>query len=376
MHRTQYLCTGTCCFCSLLVVAGCGSSDSHRWKHPSRRQSTNSTNSTSSTSSTPPSNVTGPSVYVMGGKNSPSVLVFPQSASGRPTQHSRFMGGRFHWMELGNVYVFAGSAINEYSANYLNGPPIRTLTVGPGTAVSIVQDVMASSTGEVFVSDSTGIAVFSPTATGNATPVRTFWDLRSEPVEPQSALALDLSRWMARITCTWKTLPTQLSLSSGPRITAMLFPARTISGPLTRVSGSGNYITGMSTDAVGNLYVLCLCKGTDGTGRYDFGVFEFDPVANGNVAPTRFVTAPEMYPYFFNDGVSVSIAAHLRQCRHASRHSNCIRIFFLLFWHRDSIQHRHLGGGGPTPNRPGLPCIRGSRKIFREIGLPVLRCIK
>jgi hypothetical protein len=74
---------------------------------------------------------------------------------------------------------------------------------------------------------------------------------------------------------------------------------------LTRVSGSGNYITGMTTGTAGNLYVLCLCMGTDGTGRYDFGVFEFDPAANGNAAPIRFVTAPEMYPYFYNDGVSV-----------------------------------------------------------------------
>jgi hypothetical protein len=92
----------------------------------------------------------------------------------------------------------------------------------------------------------------------------------------------------------------------GPTDTGYVVPARTISGPLTRVSGSGNYITGMSTDTLGNLYVVCLCRGTDGTGRYDFGVFEFDPAANGNVAPTGFVTAPEMYPYFFNNGVGVS----------------------------------------------------------------------
>ena len=95
----------------------------------------------------------------------------------------------------------------------------------------------------------------------------------------------------------------------GPKDTGYVAPARTISGPLTRVSGYGNYITGMSTDTAGDLYVLCVCMGTGGiTGTHDFGVFEFDPAANGNVAPTRFVTADAMYPYFFNDGVSVSTA--------------------------------------------------------------------
>jgi hypothetical protein len=94
----------------------------------------------------------------------------------------------------------------------------------------------------------------------------------------------------------------------GPTDTGYAVPARTISGPLTRVSGIGNYITGMSTDTVGNLYVLCLCKGTDGTGRYDFGVFEFDSAANGNVAPIRYVSAPQMYPYFGNDSVAVDSA--------------------------------------------------------------------
>ena len=64
----------------------------------------------------------------------------------------------------------------------------------------------------------------------------------------------------------------------------------------------------MTTDTVGNLYVLCLCAGTDGTGSSDFGVFEFDPAANGNVAPIRYVSAPEMYPYFGNDSVAVDSA--------------------------------------------------------------------
>jgi hypothetical protein len=64
----------------------------------------------------------------------------------------------------------------------------------------------------------------------------------------------------------------------------------------------------MATDTIGNLYVLCLTAGTDELGRHYFGVFEFDPAANGNVAPIRYVSAPEMYPYFGNDSVAVDSA--------------------------------------------------------------------
>src|SRR6266481_1587900 len=64
----------------------------------------------------------------------------------------------------------------------------------------------------------------------------------------------------------------------------------------------------MATDSLGNPYVLCLCVRTDGSGFNDYGVFEFGPTANGNVAPIRFVTTPGMYRYFYNDGVGVDSA--------------------------------------------------------------------
>jgi hypothetical protein len=311
MHRIRYFCTCTFCFCALLVVAGCGSNAIQAGvKTP---PVTNPP--TPTPTPTTPSSVTEPSVYVMGGPYgiggpgaSYSILVFPQTASGPTDATLEIQGGQVSLDGAGNVYVLAGSSINEYSANSLNGSPTRSLTVGPGTAVSTVQDVMASSTGEIFVSDGTGIAVFSSTATGNATPLRYILGPAQQAGGAKSAfspgfIAVDGSDNTYAVNTSDSTI-----VVFGPTDTGNVVPARTISGPLTRVSGSGNYITGMSTDTVGNLYVLCLCRGTDGTGRYDFGVFEFDPAANGNVAPTRFVTAPEMYPYFGNDGVAVDSA--------------------------------------------------------------------
>jgi hypothetical protein len=305
MRRIQYLYTCTFCYCALLVVAGCGSNAVR--SSGNTPPVTNPPTPPTPTTPTGPSSVSVPSVYVIGGSTGPlpSVLVFPQTASGPINVPLEIQGGEVSLDGAGNVYVLAGSSINEYSANSLNGSPTRSLTVGPGTAVSTVQDVMASSTGEIFVSDSNGIAVFSPTATGNASPLRYILGPSastggSTSVFSPGFIAVDGSDNLYVQNTSDSTI-----VVFGPTDNGHVDPERTISGPMTRVSGSGTHITGMTTDTVGNLYVLCLTEGTDGTGRYDFGVFEFDPAANGNVAPTRFVTAPAMSPYFFNDGVSV-----------------------------------------------------------------------
>ena len=238
----------------------------------------------------------------------PSVLVFPQTANGETNVTLEIQGGQVSLDGAGNVYVLAGSSINEYSANSLNGSPTRSLTVGPGTEVSTVQDVMASSTGEIFVSDSNGIAVFSPTATGIASPLRYILGPSQSTGGSTSVFSPGFITVDGSDNLYVQNISDSTIVVFGPTDTGHVVPARTISGPLTRVSGSGNYITGMTTDTIGNLYVLCVCMGTDGTGRYDFGVFEFDPAANGNIAPIRYVSAPKMYPFLGNDSVAVDSA--------------------------------------------------------------------
>jgi len=302
MHRIQYFCICATCFCTLLVVAGCSS-------NPTQTSSGGNTppvtNPPPSPTTAAPSSITEPSVYVMGGAGaSDSILVFPQTANGETSATLKIQGSQVSLDGAGNVYVLAGSSINEYSANSINGSPVRSLTIGPGTSVGTVQDVMASSTGEIFVSDSTGIAVFSPTAAGNASPLRYILGPSQSTEGSTSVFSPGLITVDGSDNLYVQNTSNSTIVVFGPADTGYVVPVRTISGPLTRVSGG--WITGMATDTVGNLYVLCVSKATDGTGRYDFGVFEFDPAANGNVAPTRFVTAPGMYPYFFNDGVAVS----------------------------------------------------------------------
>ena len=134
MHRIRY--SFRSCLCALFVVVGCGSNQI--------QTGTNNppvTNPPDPPSSTTPSSVTESSVYVVGS----SVLVFPQTAKGATKATLEIPGAQVSVDEAGNVYVFTGSAINEYLATALNGPPYSFL-IGPvpGTAVSNVQDVMAN----------------------------------------------------------------------------------------------------------------------------------------------------------------------------------------------------------------------------------------
>jgi hypothetical protein len=259
---------------------------------------------------TPPS-VTQPSVYVVqDGKAPPSIWVIPLIASGASSPSLEIAGSQVSVDGAGNIYVVSESntSIDEYSVTSPLSQPVRSLSVGTGTKIPAIKDVLASATGEIFVSDGKGIAVFSPTATGNDDPVRYILGNSQPAGGPSTAITpgvitLDSS----------DNLYVQNSVDSsvsvfGPKDTGTVVPSRTIAGPLTHLTGSGaHYVAGMATDAAGNLYVACLCASADGKGN-DFGVFEFDPAANGNVAPIRYVTAPEMYPNLSGVGLAVDSA--------------------------------------------------------------------
>jgi hypothetical protein len=168
----------------------------------------------------------GPSVYVV--KDSPgplSVLVFPQSASGATSATLEIPGSQVSVDGAGNIYVLSesGSSINVYSAANPTAPPVRSLPVGPGTKIAAVEDVMASTTGEIFVSDGKGIAVFSPTATGNADPVRYILGSSQNPDGSSTAIIPDFITVDSSDNLYVQNLLTRQSSSSGLQIRATLF---------------------------------------------------------------------------------------------------------------------------------------------------------
>ena len=182
----------------------------------------------------------------------------------------------------------------------------RTLPVGPGTKIDAVNDMVASLTGEIFVSDGKGIAVFSATATGNAGPSRYILGNTQSGGGASTAIVPGVIAVDAADNLyVQNTVDSSIDVF-GPTDTGTVIPLRTIAGPLARLTSSGAQITGMTTDAAANLYVLCLCSRQDGDGT-DFEVLEFGP-ANGNAAPIRFVTTPGMDSNYFGSGVAVDSA--------------------------------------------------------------------
>jgi hypothetical protein len=193
----------------------------------------------------------------------------------------------------GNIYVLApsGTCIVEYPASATT--PARFLPVGSGTKISAVKDLVVSATGEIFVWDGAGIAVFSATATGNADPERyiagvTYTSAESDiAVDGQDNLFVENGESSVEVF--------------GPTDTGTVAPSRTINtGALLNL--------GMATDSAGNLYVLCIRASTDGSGHNDFGVLEFGPKANGNDGPIRFVTSSAMYPWSGGPDIAVDSA--------------------------------------------------------------------
>jgi hypothetical protein len=166
--------------------------------------------------------------------------------------------------------------------------------------------MVASLTGEIFVSDGKGIAVFSATATGNADPVRYILGNSQTGGGPSTAIVPGLIAVDAADTLYVQNTADSSIVVFGPTDTGTVVPSRTIAGPLAGLTSNGANITAMTTDTAGNLYVLCNCSKPDGTGTY-FGVFEFSPTANGNVAPMRLFATPGMASNY-SGGVAVDSA--------------------------------------------------------------------
>lgn len=305
MRRTRCLLSFVLCTCGIVVVAGCNVSPGST---ASLVSSPPVTTPPASPPATPPvTRITQPSVYVvMYG----SVGVFPLTASGSSAPYLEIPGSNVSVDGVGNIYVLDhnGPSVNTvtgisvYSPDSPTGKPVRSLPVGPGTKISAAKAMVASAGGEIFVSDGQGLAVFSPTATGDADPVRYILGNTQSGGGASTAI---IPGFIAVDNAD--TLYVQNTVDSsivvfGPTDTGTVVPSRTIAGPLTQLPGTGPGYNWMATDAPGNLYVLCYCRPT---GLNPFGVLEFGPTADGNVAPMRYVTTPGMDGDY--DGVGVAV---------------------------------------------------------------------
>lgn len=287
--------------CALFFLAGCGPTPfSNFVSSPSP-----------SVPSSPPSSVThitDPSVYIVDDTSGPAstIDIFPLSATGPTTPTLETQGTYVSVDANGNVYALTGSAIVEYAANNLIGTPSRSLPVGAGTKIPQVKDVLASPTGEIYVSDGNGIAVFSATANGAVDPVRYIVGNSqagggsSTQIVP-GVIALD----QAGNLYVQDTASNSIAVF-GPADTGTVVPKRTITYPIAP------YLISMTTDSTGNLYVSCICF-TLSHGYSAVGVLVFDATASGNTTPIRAIWGPltGIATYYSGLGIAVDSAGTL-----------------------------------------------------------------
>jgi hypothetical protein len=224
-----------------------------------------------------------------------SVIIFPTTTTGYlgdEVPNWEIAGSRVSLDGAGNLYVLTDKHIGVISPYTPLLTESRSLPVGPGTKIPTVKDMAVSQKGELFISDGNGIAVFGETANGLADPVRYILG-NSQPGGGTSTaiipglIAVDASDNLY----VQNTADSSIAVF-GPTATGNAIPSRTIAGPLAGLT-SDEQIVGVTTDSTGNLYVLCNCLQA-GTNKTELGVFEFGPTANGNVSPIRYVTTAGM----------------------------------------------------------------------------------
>jgi hypothetical protein len=275
----------------LIVIAGCGGSGGSR------------------------GTLTGPaatpSIYLtqdnltLGGPPLPSnVLQFPTTANGTVSPTATLTGPA-------NV-VFGGLAVDGPGNAYVSGeifvgPPsvsVEILVYAPGASGSQPTRTITSSSlqinsgainalavdsfGNLYVSGilpaqnlASGVAVFSPTASGDAVPIRTIGGSATNIIGPGAVpIAVDSA---GNIYISTASLESDSILIFNSSANGNVPPTNTIGGPATTING----IQSLAVDSAGNIYVSNL-PGDDALPE----ILEFSADSTGDVAPTRTISGP------------------------------------------------------------------------------------
>jgi hypothetical protein len=233
------------------------------------------------------------------------VFIFSASAIGvinDEVSHLEIAGSHVAVDGAGNIYVLTTQGI-QVSPPSEPGLPYTTpsfWSIDP----SSVQDMAVSPTGEIFVSDGKGVAVFAAEANRSASLARYILGQTQATGGATTAIvpshiAVDANDNLY----VQNTVDSSIAVF-GPTATGTVSPSRIIAGPLARLASSADDVRALTTDVAGNLYVLCNCTRPDSEAA-DFGVFEFGPTASGNVAPIQFVTSSQMTSFGTDGSIAV-----------------------------------------------------------------------
>lgn len=338
------------CGCVMALVAGC-----NRSMVPNAATTPGTT--TTGNPQQPSSNV--PSYSVGMSLRRPSVLVGTNGWG--PTEvYNALDNGSIAYASLegcfpavdgrGNVYMLAfhypwgcgdyPSSIEVYSPDAVGATSIRSLPVGSGMKITNVTDMAVSPSGEIFINDGSGVAVFSATANGSDSPVRYIrWDGGGQGTIAPGYIAVDAND--------------NLYVQSGGSIAVfgthdigLVVPSRVISGPHTQLAVPGR----MATDSQGNLYV------TIGSNAYlGVGLLEFSAAANGDAVPIRFLSSTGMANFSGHLGVAVD-SSGLIYMRATDPYCGAVFVF-AADASGNTTPLRVLGGGCPAYEPDGTIAV-------------------
>jgi hypothetical protein len=243
-----------------------------------------------------------------------NILAFDGSGNGEMRPSWTLPGTHPHLDAAGNLYVIrcffprqscteTSQRIEVYGPDLSVTTPLRSIPTGPGTKIPKLVDMAVSRTGEIFVADGNGVAVFDPTATGNVDPARyILWSASKGELHEWVNIAVDDADNL------YVRNGTAIAVF-GPKDTGAAKPTRIIGGPHTQMADqSTNYYDNtwsMTLDTQGNVYVLCSTVRQDGLNP--LGVLVFGPGANGDATPVRYITTPGMSTGYYGDPTGVVV---------------------------------------------------------------------
>lgn len=234
------------------------------------------------------------------------VRVYPAGATGTATPTRTIAGsatgfnlamsdyGELAIDSSGQLYVASLNSISVFAPG-ANGnvAPIRVIS-GASTLISSPESIALDAAGNLYVANQESIVpagventilVFSPTATGNATPTRviSIGGLASEMGVPYGVAVDSAGDIFATLNGGNENLGI---VEYGPGASGIATPIRTIAQDSTGLLGRA--YGGIAIDASGNIYVA--------TSDFSSGtpaIVTYAPSASGNATPTSVITSPE-----------------------------------------------------------------------------------
>jgi len=244
-------------------------------------------------------------IYAGGTGTAPEILVYAAASSGAATPLRTIVGGTGSFTypasmaidSSGLLYVAdggdtpAGNApsnmIAVFSASATgNATPIR-LIQGPLTQIDEARQIALDAAGNLYVANQGdgSILVFAPGANGNVAPARV---ISTGGINGSTGIAVDAGGNVYAVTYLPSDLNSAVIAEYAAGATGNAVPVKVIYGPLTGLGIGGS----LSVDGAGNLYTL---GNTATTGPGALGppfVAKFAPSASGNVAPLSMFTPP------------------------------------------------------------------------------------